>query len=521
MLLARLGNDFVSKFVNNVTQFRPTVLTVFNNSGHIHVYLCRCSVRIYDCACLAGDLSEARRGTCIKLCLSPKGLCLTKSIYVRCRVFLLAISHIICKARKKKFKKWRQKTLPSFISLFPKISHNFFFLSHFFYSSLGKSKQNSTPVAMEDGGRSAAEIRQWLLTLDDDDPEYDDVCQRERGIFIDVYGHDYEARAFLCLFPFGTGTFTQERRVNMRFCEYAKSKLNLSHDTYRKDAQYKMWLGEAEKTVFNALVSELEEDENSYLEMIDGIRRAVTDPEWVAAGTFSAEELSQRQAWAKGLVPPDMYEWFSNCYTMRCDDDYVWGGGNLHGPYNPDGDSLSIKGDFMAFCLLGAQNSVVPVGWDWPAFLKVAANFVCYAFEKSDAQERWGGENVFAVQMGGRSLRFTAEHVYGTGCMDQNKSKAETLACVACHRDHIPDAIFDKIGGRDAWAQFLVNLTAKMSGVPPPPPEQGGSKAAPVAGGGAAASPVSSKSPAPATAAPLSEMASWQVKPATLYPNQD
>lgn len=374
---------------------------------------------------------------------------------------------------------------------------------------------------MEDGGRSAAEIRQWLLTLDDDDPKYEDVCERERDIFMNVYGHDYEARAFLCLFPFGTGTFMQERRVNMRFCEYARSKLNLSHDTYRKDAQYKMWLGEAEKTVFNALVSELEEDENSYLEVIDGIRRAVTDPEWVAAGTFSAEELSQRQAWAKGLVPPDMYEWFSNCYTMRCDDDYVWGGGNLHGPYNPDGDSLSIKGDFMAFCLLGAQNSVVPVGWDWPAFLKVAANFVCYAFEKSDAQERWGGENVFAVQMGGRSLRFTAEHVYGTGCMDQNKSKAETLACVACHRAHIPDAIFDKIGGRDAWAQFLVNLTAKMSGVPPPPPEQGGSKAAPAAGGGAAASPVSSKSPAPATAAPLSEMASWQVKPATLYPNQD
>ena len=49
------------------------------------------------------------------------------------------------------------------------------------------------------------------------------------------------------------------------------------------------------------------------------------------ASAAKATEHLGRQAWAKGLQPPDLYEWFSNCYQMRCDDDYCWGGGNLHG----------------------------------------------------------------------------------------------------------------------------------------------------------------------------------------------
>jgi hypothetical protein len=45
---------------------------------------------------------------------------------------------------------------------------------------------------------------------------------------------------------------------------------------------------------------------------------------------------------------------------------------------------------------------VVPAKWDWGKFLKAAVKLLPYAFEKSDAQEKWGGENVFAVAMGGR-----------------------------------------------------------------------------------------------------------------------
>lgn len=47
-------------------------------------------------------------------------------------------------------------------------------------------------------------------------------------------------------------------------------------------------------------------------------------------------------------------------------------------------------------------HQVVPAKWDWGKFLKAAVKLLPYAFEKSDAQEKWGGENVFAVAMGGR-----------------------------------------------------------------------------------------------------------------------
>lgn len=38
-------------------------------------------------------------------------------------------------------------------------------------------------------------------------------------------------------------------------------------------------------------------------------------------------------AWADGLSTNERYEWMGNCYAMRCDDDYVWGGGILRGPW--------------------------------------------------------------------------------------------------------------------------------------------------------------------------------------------
>ena len=112
--------------------------------------------------------------------------------------------------------------------------------------------------------------------------------------------------------------------------------------------------------------------------------------------------MAQQALWARGLQPPDLYEWFANCYQMRCDDDYAWGGCFLHGPYDPDATPESICRDFQVFCALAAANGVVPRGWYWKAFLAVAVRFVAFAFEKADAQERWGSENVFAAMMGGR-----------------------------------------------------------------------------------------------------------------------
>lgn len=46
--------------------------------------------------------------------------------------------------------------------------------------------------------------------------------------------------------------------------------------------------------------------------------------------------------WHEHVPQQFQYEWFTNCYQLRCDDDYAWGGCNLHGPYDPDADVDSI-----------------------------------------------------------------------------------------------------------------------------------------------------------------------------------
>ena len=105
-------------------------------------------------------------------------------------------------------------------------------------------------------------------------------------------------------------------------------------------------------------------------------------------------------------------EWLVDCYRMRVDDLYVWGGGDLRGLYaQAAGGGGSASGDFLLFCKLAVRHGVIPDGWDWAAFLATAKGLLRYAFEKSDGEEKYGQENVFAVAMGGRSLRYTAEVV--------------------------------------------------------------------------------------------------------------
>ena len=160
--------------------------------------------------------------------------------------------------------------------------------------------------------------------------------------------------------------------------------------------------------------------------------------------------------WARGLSQKDQYEWFSNCYQMRCDDDYQWGGCNLHGPYDPEATPESIAQDFLVYCILARRSQAVPPGWDWNAFLKTAANFCVFAFEKSDAQERWGRENFFDASMGGRSLRYTATKIY--------KSAVDQLGDSPEHQAADEEARFNKeelqkqVGGTEAWAAFLADI---------------------------------------------------------------
>jgi hypothetical protein len=41
--------------------------------------------------------------------------------------------------------------------------------------------------------------------------------------------------------------------------------------------------------------------------------------------------LPAPDGWARGLAKAQQLEWLVDCYRMRVDDDYAWGGSHLHG----------------------------------------------------------------------------------------------------------------------------------------------------------------------------------------------
>lgn len=118
--------------------------------------------------------------------------------------------------------------------------------------------------------------------------------------------------------------------------------------------------------------------------------------------------LQAGRKWSVGLPRIKQHNWFIHCYQMRIDDDMVWGGGNLHGLYDPYHTAESVTRDFLVFCKLAVRNRMLPNGWSWRKFLARAGHMLLYAFEKEDAKNLYGSENVFSASTGGRSLRFTA-----------------------------------------------------------------------------------------------------------------
>ena len=119
----------------------------------------------------------------------------------------------------------------------------------------------------------------------------------------------------------------------------------------------------------------------------------------------SKEDIQNPCAWAVGLGQKKQREWLVDCYRMRLDDEYALEGdvrgGTLYDQSEPD----EIVQDFLVFCRLAKEKGALPEGWIWSKFLDTAAELLPYAFEKSDAKEKYGGENIFALVTGGRSLR--------------------------------------------------------------------------------------------------------------------
>mmetsp|Transcript_23349 Transcript_23349/g.51845 ORF Transcript_23349/g.51845 Transcript_23349/m.51845 type:complete len:275 (+) Transcript_23349:13-837(+) len=192
------------------------------------------------------------------------------------------------------------------------------------------------------------------------------------------------------------------------------------------------------------------------------------------------QEAKHPSAWSDGLEPLAAAEWFVDCYRMRCDDDYALGGGNLHGLYNYEASAGAIVFDFLQFCLL-AVAAEVAAGFDWSLCIDTFGYLLGYAFEKSDAQEKYGRENVFLAMMGGRSLRFTATQVYGCGPeygsepdeasqqrIEEVLQQVGPLCAPEAHNDNAVAAIdshstvFEKVGGSELWKAFLLRLEAEL-----------------------------------------------------------
>ena len=161
--------------------------------------------------------------------------------------------------------------------------------------------------------------------------------------------------------------------------------------------------------------------------------------------------------WRRGLSEAKAAEWLVDSYRMRVDDDEAWGGGYLHGLYNPDNGKLEVLRDFLHFVLLARRHGVIgansTASW-WQQLATQAGKQLGFAFEKSDAQEKYGSENVFEVATGGRSLRYTAERVYGHG-MSQYEEPSELYYQT---KEEVDDALGDGFGGQAAKATIWAEI---------------------------------------------------------------
>jgi len=145
-------------------------------------------------------------------------------------------------------------------------------------------------------------------------------------------------------------------------------------------------------------------------------------------------------------------------------------GGNLHGLYDPEANKDTIAEDFLVFCKLAVKHKAIPPGWSWDKLLAKAAELLPYAFEKSDAKEKWGRENIFSALMGGRSLRYMGEVVYGCsmtasiGMGGESDSVAlqelneQVLGQWRALVSGAGSELFDDVGGVQAWKKLHSKL---------------------------------------------------------------
>jgi len=180
------------------------------------------------------------------------------------------------------------------------------------------------------------------------------------------------------------------------------------------------------------------------------------------SSSYSAQ-VSSASGWAVGLSPPKQREWLVDCYRMRLDDEYVWQGDIRAGSlYDPDHSPEEVVLDFLVFCRLAVAHGALPEDWNWSAFLAVAEGLIPYAFEKSDAQEKYGSENVFSAAMGGRSLRYTGEIIYGSSGMQGRESELHQKIQGEVLYKRRTNSMVANVGGMKAWDRLEAKLMQKL-----------------------------------------------------------
>lgn len=180
-------------------------------------------------------------------------------------------------------------------------------------------------------------------------------------------------------------------------------------------------------------------------------------------------------SWSNGLGQQKRHEWLVDCYRMRLDDLYTHTGDVRIGTlYDPEHSVESVMVDFLVFCKMGVANGALPSAWRWKDFLNEAKGHLCFAFEKSDAQEKYGEENYFNGLLGigsGRSLRYTAQRIYGSEIMNPDEGNdmfddmwEDVRSCLFEEEEEEEvdfegtDYIFAEVGGKAVWQKFLQDL---------------------------------------------------------------
>ncbi|KAJ3374573.1 hypothetical protein GGF31_007351 [Allomyces arbusculus] len=164
------------------------------------------------------------------------------------------------------------------------------------------------------------------------------------------------------------------------------------------------------------------------------------------------------------MTPDEAAEWFVDCFRLRMDDDADWAQCEYHSVYfRPP---LATVHEFLVFCTLAVERGVAPPYLPWPLVLAEANKMLVFAFEKSDAAEKYGSEHVFVELMGGRSLRATGISIYGFWFEDNEPSTVFEEANCRFPEDAslFDDATrLERVGGIHWWKQLLASLETEFS----------------------------------------------------------